>query len=334
MAEVRAEIISKARAILATTATASGSLANDEELAPAFSKLRTIILDEAGTVPETKLPLLISLNPIELCRIVAIGDQNQLAPFTRKMDTSSSGGGSGGNRMCFAFARRGYCASRGRGCRFEHFRGSPTKGGRGGGGDNSEPPMGFFQRVEKALPKNSIPILSEQFRMHPSVCNFVSDTFYNGRLCTNPLVRANRLRGDQFGMWWVTYRDKDAESCPPRSTSKINETEAMIALSILDREDLIGKTVMVITFYKAQETLMKRMFAKSGRLESESLRILSVDQSQGSEADVVILSCVRSNTKNNIGFLTNPNRMNVAVSRVKYQLIIIGCHSTLCTDAK
>jgi hypothetical protein len=332
-ATVRAEIIATARAILATTATASGSLANNEELAPAFSKMRTVILDEAGTVPETKLPLLISLNPSGLCRIVAIGDQKQLAPFTRL--SNSSGGGSprkgqGGN-VCFAFASRGYC-DRGRSCRFEHVRGSPAKG-RGGEGAN-EPPMGFFQRLEKALPQKSIPVLTEQFRMHPSVCDFVSTTFYDGGLSTNVKIGANRLRADRVGLWWLTYSDTDAESSPPRSTSKINETEALLALSLLDREDLAGKSVMVITFYKAQETLMKRMLANMGREESEALRILSVDQSQGSEADVVILSCVRSNYGSNIGFVKNANRMNVAVSRMKHQLIVIGCHTTLCTDAK
>ena len=334
LAEVRSEIIQNARAILATTATASGSLANNDELAPAFSKLRTIILDEAGTVPETKLPLLISLNPTEMCRIVAIGDQNQLTPFSRLSNTIPNSGHSGGN-VCFAFAQRGFCA-RGRSCRFEHVRGSPVRRASGGvvGSSDGEPPLGFFQRLEKALPPRSIPTLTEQFRMHPSVCDFVSDTFYNGSLMTNPVIDASRRGADSVGLWWVTYSDTDAESSPPRSTSKINETEVYLTLSLLDREDLVGKSVMVITFYKAQETLMKRMLESTGREESESLRILSVDQSQGSEADVVILSCVRSNAENNIGFVKNMNRMNVAVSRMKYQLIIIGCHSTLCTDAK
>lgn len=97
---------------------------------------------------------------------------------------------------------------------------------------------------------------------------------------------------------------------------------------------MLGKTVMVITFYKAQETLMKRMLIQRGRNESEAVRILSVDQSQGSEADIVILSCVRCNPMKNIGFVTDPNRMNVAISRMKNQLIIIGSYDTLSVDPK
>jgi hypothetical protein len=330
---VKAEIISTARAILATTATASGSLAKNDELAPAFLKLRTIIIDEAGTVPETKMPLLISLNPAGLRRIVAIGDQNQLAPFTRLSNAPSGGRGGGrgqGENVCWAFASRGRC-DRGDSCRYNHVRGAATSSASGG---DTGPPISFFQRVEQALPRNSIPTLTEQFRMHPVVCSFVAATFYDGALTTNPLIGRSRVRADPVGLWWLAYHDKNAESSPPRSTSKVNETEAILALGLLDREDLRGKSVMVITFYKAQETLLKKMLGTMGRGESEALRILSVDQSQGSEADVVILSCVRSNDSRSIGFVKNANRMNVAVSRMRYQLIVIGCRETLGTDSK
>jgi len=60
-----------------------------------------------------------------------------------------------------------------------------------------------------------------------------------------------------------------------------------------------------------------------------TLRICSVDQAQGSEADVVVLSCVRANADATVGFLKNPNRLNVAVSRARERLVIVGNERTL-----
>jgi superfamily I DNA and/or RNA helicase len=282
---------------------------------PAFSKLRTVIIDEAGTVPETKMPLLLTLSPDCLQRIIAIGDQNQLAPFSRVQSEPSSR--SSGSNDCFEFNRKGYC-SKGKSCRFDHNRQNryASHNNRGNAGDTADTPMSFFQRIEKVLQKGSIPTLTEQFRMHPTISNFVSRTFYKNNLMTNPLVHASRVQNDPVGLWWLEYGDNDAETVPKRSTSKVNRTEAILALDMLDRRDLIGKSVMIITFYKAQEALLKKMLLERKKEVSDQLRILSVDQSQGSEADVVILSCVRSNLNKSIGFVRNANRMNVAVSRI------------------
>jgi uncharacterized protein YjfI (DUF2170 family) len=86
-AVVRAEILGRARVVLCTVATASGSgddsFSVSIEFQPLFIKLTTIIIDEAGTAPESKLPLLLTLNPLGgITRIIAIGDQQQLAPFS------------------------------------------------------------------------------------------------------------------------------------------------------------------------------------------------------------------------------------------------------------
>lgn len=315
--KVRHGLISTCRAVLCTTATASGSLASDEELAPVFTNIRTIIIDEAGTVSESKMPLLVSLNPAGILRIIAIGDQNQLSPFSRQSTAPKGGGSPHGCHGSY-------------GSRFGERKGALRRRAAIMGVRL----LGFFQRVAKALPSGSIPYLTEQFRMHPAVCAFVAEKFYDGCLTTNPYVASARMRADSVGLWWVNYRSQSAESTPVRSSSKLNEIEATLAVNLLDREDMLGKTVMVITFYKAQETLMKRMLIQRGRNESEAVRILSVDQSQGSEADIVILSCVRCNPMKKIGFVTDPNRMNVAISRMKNQLIIIGSYDTLSVDPK
>jgi superfamily I DNA and/or RNA helicase len=118
--------------------------------------------------------------------------------------------------------------------------------------------------------------------MHPKISNFVSSTFYKNDLKTNLLIKESREKADPVGHWWYAYSDNNAETEPTRSTSKVNRTEAILALNLLDRRDLVGKSVMIITFYKAQETLLKNMLLERKKVESDQLRILSVDQSQGS----------------------------------------------------
>lgn len=266
---VRKEIINTARVILATTATASGSLASSEDLTPAFLKLRTIIMDEAGTVPETKLPLLISLNPEGIERIIAIGDQKQLQPFSRLTYLQFSAPAKG-NSICWEFSKTKSCKNRSS-CRYEHIETAVVQ---------TEEPMGFFQRLEKALPNDSIPTLTEQYRMHPTVCKLVADLFYNGLLNTPSFIADDRKAIDPYGLWWLTYEDKNAESIPDRSKSKQNITEAVLVVQLLINGMNHGRSVMAITFYKAQEHLIRDIFNDLNYIENEDCRILSVDQSQ------------------------------------------------------
>jgi hypothetical protein len=243
------ELMSSCRAVLCTTAAAASTLPR-QEFAAMLSRMHTIIIDEAGTVPDTKLPLLVSLSSSGIRQIVAIGDQQQLAPFTRL-------------------------------------------GGTGGRGGTSESPLGFFQRVEQALRPGGVRSLSEQFRMHPTVCEFVAKTFYQNKLTTNGIICSRRLSADPIGLWWISYGDGDrdgdsgdqdtdprththtllegagcaesvCESTPARSHSKANEAEATLALSLLGRPDMKGKSVMVIAFYKEQVRLLKRKLRRLG----------------------------------------------------------------------
>lgn len=132
-------------------------------------------------------------------------------------------------------------------------------------------------------------------------------------------------------VFWWGYSGAEEEE-PPRSHSKQNSKEATLAATIVLSPSWPQKrSVMVITFYKAQEKLIRDIFAEFGiteRPEADAtrgtLRITTVDQAQGSESDIVILSCVRSNAERSIGFVSNRNRMNVAVSRARERLIVIG----------
>jgi superfamily I DNA and/or RNA helicase len=140
--------------------------------------------------------------------------------------------------------------------------------------------MGFFQRLEKALPDGSVPTLTEQYRMHPTVCKLVANLFYDGLLSTPRFIEDARTAIDPHGLWWLTYTDNDAESTPERSKSKQNIAEAVLVVKLLINGLRHGRSVMAITFYKAQENLIRRIFKDLEYTEDENCRILTVDQSQ------------------------------------------------------
>lgn len=255
-----------------------------------------VIIDEAGTVPEYKLPLLITRH-VEA--IVAIGDQNQLQPFS-------------------------------------HAR-----------ADSKTPVDGFFQRMVKAL-DGRVPMLTEQYRMHPTICELVSDQFYRNRLATGKGVASQRLGVPGGGISWRDYPDEQAESLG--QMKKWNRVEVGMIVDFMRKElpALLreGKSVAIITFYKEQflqlmragedtQTVISREEMrgdKSGdsRFRHHNFRIATVDAAQGSEADVVVLSCVRCNRQHNLGFITDKNRLCVALSRARERLIVIGSKATLC----
>ena len=245
-----------------------------------------LIIDEAGTVPEFKLPLAISLG-VEA--VIAVGDQNQLQPFT-----------------------------------------------------HTGVPNGFFHRLTKTV---SPCMLEEQFRMHPDMSGFVSSSFYSSKLFTNPAIASLRCAVPHAGVHWVDYSDPHAESC--RSGAMCNQLE----LEIL-REFMVnhvsgiiseGKTVMLVTFYREQFHLLMLLGEKLGWVGTRitegtkteryfthpCFRISTVDASQGSESDVVVLSCVRCNPRHDIGFLSHPNRVCVALSRARERLVLVGSSRTL-----
>ena len=89
---------------------------------------------------------------------------------------------------------------------------------------------------------------------------------------------------------------------------------------------------MLMTFYKAQVSIIKSAIETLDVSHISDLRVVTVDSAQGSEADVVILSCVRSKLK--IGFLQNAPRMCVATSRARERLLVLGNAATVCLDPK
>jgi superfamily I DNA and/or RNA helicase len=114
------------------------------------------------------------------------------------------------------------------------------------------------------------------------------------------------------------------------SFSKYNPLEAEFVINIIEKLKLAGakeEHIGVITPYKDHEEFIKKLL--SSKFQVPSVEVKSVDGFQGREKEIIILSLVRANEKEEIGFLNDIRRLNVAITRAKRKLIIIGDSKTL-----
>jgi len=195
-------------------------------------------------------------------------------------------------------------------------------------------PVSVLERMAEAREATSQPLkmLEMQYRMHPAICRVVSKNFYEGKLKTAPTATARlqaASRAPVRPIRWYTHSSGEQ----PSGTSWTNPEECRIlcdeVLPSLEQEVMAGNRILVITPYKAQMLLIKETLEERGLLR-ESLSVMTVDACQGSEADISIVSTVRSNPYGNIGFMgTDWRRANVALSRAKNRLIIVGDHKCM-----
>jgi hypothetical protein len=215
---------------------------------------------------------------------------------------------------------------------------------------------------ERRFPEAATVFLDEQNRMHPVIAGLISEVFYDGRLRSGP--RAPRRSADvpifPASVTWVDTRGLHGlREARGRGASLMNVPEARLVATIA--RHVMGTTsgeldVGVIAAYAEQTALLRRIlrgsgvgsrehvrvagFGDGGRRRpsansqlpapsSRSLEIDTVDAFEGREKDVVIVSLVRSNRRRDIGFLRLMQRINVALSRARRLLIIVGDASTL-----
>lgn len=152
-------------------------------------------------------------------------------------------------------------------------------------------PISVLERMAAALcGSNPLKMLKAQYRMHPDICRIVSTHFYGGELTTALETARRRSLTSPRSIEW--YAHETNEECD-EAASKLNREECRIVcdqiLPRLEEEISRGKTVAIITFYKAQVRLLQETLEKKGLLR-RSVSVISVDASQGSEADISILS--------------------------------------------
>ncbi len=180
-------------------------------------------------------------------------------------------------------------------------------------------------------------MLTTQYRMHSTIREFPSARFYDNRLedgCNDS------ERPPAAGFLWPDWNKPVAfvpvhgsEIQDPTSSSKSNMDEAAMVVQIVNdllaAGDLSPEDVGVISPYSGQVRLIRRLFDEA----VEGLEIKSVDGYQGREKEIIVLSTVRSNTEGNVGFLSDYRRLNVALTRAKRGLIVIGDDRTLRNDS-
>jgi regulator of nonsense transcripts 1 len=177
--------------------------------------------------------------------------------------------------------------------------------------------------------------LQVQYRMHPCLSEWPSNTFYEGSLQNG--VTANDRSNDGIDFPWIDpdrpmmfYSCQGSEEIAATGTSFLNRTEATACekvVTTLVRGGVSPSQVGVITPYEGQRAFIVQQLHHFGPLKSsqyQEVEVSSVDAFQGREKEYIVVSCVRSNEKQGIGFLNDPRRLNVALTRAKRGLIVLG----------
>ena len=202
---------------------------------------------------------------------------------------------------------------------------------------------GLGQSLFERLHKCEIPaqMLTTQYRMHPSIREFPSASFYDNQLedgCSK------EQRPAPAGLLWPDWDHpvafipvEGSEELDEEGSSRSNFSEAAKVLSVIDGLLQIGDIqttdIGIITPYNGQVRVLSDLFEQAGGRETgekySGLEIKSVDGYQGREKEVIVFSTVRANENGEVGFLKDKRRLNVALTRAKRGLIVIGHLSTL-----
>lgn len=192
----------------------------------------------------------------------------------------------------------------------------------------------LFEKAIKHIDESVM--LETQYRMHPDIMKFSGDHFYGGQLKTaeDVLLREKGSELEHF-VFIDTAGCGFAEKVKKETLSTYNKEEADLLVKHLSNNLSLDKSVGIIAPYKAQIELLRDLVMKNPAFDAvrDQVSINTVDAFQGQERDVIYIGLTRSNEQNEIGFLKEYRRMNVAMTRAKSQLVIIGDSATLGRDA-
>lgn len=190
---------------------------------------------------------------------------------------------------------------------------------------------GIFYRLFNHLDNRNKQTLKTQYRMHPIIGSMVSEMFYDNEIANGVTVEErihNIKEYDNLAIVWINTSNCENKSEEELSKTYRNTLESNIVreqLKMINNYSNKDIEVGVITPYSAQKDLIRKEI-KHINLQNikGEVAVNSVDAFQGGQKDVIIYSTVRSNSNNKIGFLKSEERLNVAFSRAKKLLIIIG----------
>jgi ATP-dependent RNA/DNA helicase IGHMBP2 len=194
-----------------------------------------------------------------------------------------------------------------------------------------------------SLHPEAVVLLEEQYRMHQQIMGYSSGVFYMNRLKAHNSVASHLLFPGDTPLLYI-----DTAGCgfdeKPEGTSSVNPEEATFLFSHLIRlVDDIAKepntgyglenfpSIAIISPYKQQIHLLKEQLTHSPSLlrYGDKVSVNTIDSFQGQERDIVYISMTRSNPEGEIGFLSDIRRMNVAMTRARKKLVVIGDSATL-----
>lgn len=202
----------------------------------------------------------------------------------------------------------------------------------------------LMQAIVKNRPE-TVSLLKVQYRMNDEIMRFSSRWFYGGMLESAPEVKYRSILDFDTPIEWINTEGMDCnEEFVGENYGRINKSEAELSVAQLKAYiQKIGKErfleeridVGLISPYKAQVQYLRQLIRRDNFFKPyrPAITINTVDGFQGQERDVILISLVRANEDGQIGFLNDLRRMNVAMTRARMKLIILGDASTLTRHA-
>ncbi|MDE7414227.1 MAG: AAA family ATPase [Muribaculaceae bacterium] len=214
----------------------------------------------------------------------------------------------------------------------------------------------LLERLVENHPE-AVSLLKTQYRMNETIMKFSSDRFYNGEMKASEDVKSRGILDFDTSIEWIDTAELISELSEEKnegedirayrdavsgnSFGRINREEAQLTMITLQNYiTKIGKQrflderldVGLISPYKAQVNYLRHLLKRLSFFKPyrSLISVNTVDGFQGQERDIIVISLVRSNEQGQIGFLQDLRRMNVAMTRARMKLIIIGDSSTLC----
>lgn len=300
---------------------------SDEVFKQRNFKFDTVIIDEAG-----KANIAESLVAIELGqKVILVGDQKQLPPYMDsslidKADNQSFPNSVYGSEFLEDEILHALKSS-------------------------------FFEFIVNRInaghfPKDNMEMLNYQHRMHPNIGQFVSESFYDGKVKMGSKTHLNRIEMPSPFNKEVIFFDTSNSKYPYEQNdgfsarnSTESETISEIILPKIFESNINPSSIAIIAPYKSQVANIKNQTNKSESCKFKNIDVSTLDSFQGKEYDIIIFSFTRSSDHNNapfengkrkyskVGFLDDARRLNVAFSRSKKKLILVGNAQTL-TDPR
>ncbi|GLU21867.1 hypothetical protein SLE2022_379790 [Rubroshorea leprosula] len=209
----------------------------------------------------------------------------------------------------------------------------------------------MFERLQRA--GHPVVMLTKQYRMHPEICRFPSLHFYENKLLNgdNMSSKSAAFHGTECFGPYVFYDVVDGQELRGKNSGTLslyNECEVDAAVEVLKffkkryPSEFVGGRIGIVTPYKCQLSLLRSRFSSVfGSSVIADMEFNTVDGFQGREVDILILSTVRAggpctstgiNSSSSIGFVADIRRMNVALTRARMSLWILGNARTLQTN--